>query len=168
MENIVEDNINLRENKPYYIYIHTCPNTMVYVGQTKNPKMRWNNGKGYKNTNKEFYKAIQIFGWENIKHEIVAETYYGWMARKIEKVLISRYKKHGKAYNIVNEDKPTYISKRKIPLKKVGKYDKKGNLIKIYNSASEAWKDGNPVSTSIQDCCRGRIRTSGGYIWKYL
>jgi len=167
MENIVNKDINYRENKPYYIYIHTCPNYKCYVGLSKNPKQRWNKGKGYKE-NKEFYNAIKFYGWDNIKHEIVAETYYGWIARKIEKMLISKYKKYGKSYNIVNEDKTIYISKREIPLKKVAKYSKDGELIKIYNSASEAWKDGNACGQNIQACCRGKTKTAGGYIWKYL
>ena len=164
---VVNENINYREKKPYYIYIHTCPNRMVYIGQSKNPKQRWNNGKGYKD-NKKFYEAIKMFGWENIKHEIVAETYYGWLARKIEKILISKYKKQNMAYNIVNEDRPAYISKRTIQLKKVAKYSKDGKLIKVYNSASEAWHDGNPNPEYIRNCCRGRIKTTKGYVWKYL
>ena len=167
MINVVDKNINYKEDKKYYIYIHTCPNKMVYVGLSKKPTQRWNKGEGYKD-NKKFYEAIKNFGWENIKHEIVAETYYGWVARGIEKKLISKFKKLNRAYNIVNEDKPPYISKRKIPLKKVGKYSKDGKLIKIYNSASEAWHDGNPNTDSIRSCCKGRIKTSGGYIWKYL
>lgn len=32
---VVNENINYREKKPYYIYIHTCPNRMVYIGQSK-------------------------------------------------------------------------------------------------------------------------------------
>lgn len=167
MDSIVNININYREDMPYYIYIHTCPNRKCYVGLSKNPKQRWNKGEGYKD-NKEFYEAIKFYGWDNIKHEIVAETNYGWIARKIEKELISKFKKNGKAYNIVNEDKPPYISQRKIPLKKVGKYSKDGQLIKIYNSASEAHRDGNTCDSYIQSCCRGKIKTAGGFIWKYL
>ena len=64
MENIVNKNINYREEKPYYIYIHTCPNNKCYVGLSRNPKQRWNNGKGYKN-NKEFFDAINFYGWNN-------------------------------------------------------------------------------------------------------
>ena len=167
MDNLVEKNINYREIKPYYIYLHTCPNCKCYVGLSKNPKQRWNNGKGYKD-NKEFYKDINKFGWDNIKHEIVAETYYGWIARKIEKFLITDFKKNGKAYNVVNEDKPPYISKRIIPLKKVGKYSKDGKLIKIYDSVSIAWRDGNTCTTNIRACCNGKTKTAGGYVWKYL
>lgn len=167
MDNLVNKNINYKEEKPYYIYIHTCPNYKVYVGLTRKPKQRWNNGEGYK-ANKEFYKDIRSFGWDNIKHEIVAETYYGWVARKIEKSLISRFKKYGKSYNIVNEDKLAYISQRIIPLKKVGKYSKNGELIRVYESASEAWKDGNTCVQNIQACCRGKTKTAGGFAWKYL
>ena len=167
MEDIINKNINYKEDRPYYIYIHTCPNRMVYVGQSKNPIRRWNNGKGYK-YNKKFYEAIQLFGWENIKHEIVAKTYYGWVARGIEKSLISRFKRLKRTYNIVNEERPAYVSQRKIPLKKVAKYTKDGKLVKIYNSVSEAWHDGNTNPDCIRDCCKGRIKTSGGYVWKYL
>lgn len=167
MDDIISQNIYYRESKPYYIYIHTCPNRMVYVGMSKQPKQRWKNGKGYKD-NKEFHQAILYYGWDNIKHEIVAETNYGWIARGIEKRLISKYKKFGKAYNIVNEERPAYVSQRKIPLKKVGKYSKDGNLIKIYNSATEAWRDKNPNPDLIRNCCNGNSKTSGGFIWKYL
>ena len=59
MENLVNKNINQREDKSYYIYIHTCPNYKCYVGLSRNPKQRWENGEGYK-ANKEFYKDIQI------------------------------------------------------------------------------------------------------------
>lgn len=76
MNDIINDNINWKENKKYYIYIHTCPNKKRYIGLSKNPKQRWNNGDGYK-ANLEFYKQIKKYGWENIKHEIVAETHYG-------------------------------------------------------------------------------------------
>lgn len=113
----MDSNIHQREQKPYYIYIHTCPNRKVYIGLSKNPKQRWNNGEGYK-SNIDFYQDIKRFGWNNIQHEITATTYYGWVARKIEKMTISRFKNSGKIYNRNNEDKLGYISQRKIPLKK--------------------------------------------------
>lgn len=167
MKNVIDKNINFKENEKYYIYIHTCPNEMRYIGQSKNPKQRWNNGEGYKR-NIDFYNAIKKYGWENIKHEIVAETYYGWIARRIEKSLITQFKKRGLAFNKNNETKPEYISQREIPLKKVGKFTKEGELIKIYNSSTEAWKDGNTCSQNIQACCRGRTKTAGGFVWKYI
>lgn len=56
------------------IYKHTFPNGKVYFGYTsyKNPKRRWGtNGDGYKN--QPVYDAIEHFGWDNIKHEIIAK-----------------------------------------------------------------------------------------------
>lgn len=54
----------------FYLYVHTVPNGKMYIGMTTNVERRWLNGKGYTN-NKEFTRDIEIFGWENIKHEII-------------------------------------------------------------------------------------------------
>lgn len=54
----------------YLVYKHTTPDGKVYIGMTgKSPEKRWKNGGGYYKN--EFAKAIQFFGWENIKHEII-------------------------------------------------------------------------------------------------
>lgn len=53
-----------------------------YVGITKqNPKRRWKGqGQGYKG-NKHFTKAIQKYGWDNFKHEII---FYGLSQKEAE------------------------------------------------------------------------------------
>lgn len=71
----------------YYVYIHTVPNGKIYIGESKNPPYRWLNGEGYKD-NAEFYNAIQIFGWNNIKHEIISEHNSEKEAQIYEAVLI--------------------------------------------------------------------------------
>jgi hypothetical protein len=71
----------------YYVYLHTFPNGKVYVGEARNPIKRWRNGEGYTN-NKEITKAIQEYGWDNIKHEIVAEFNHEKDAVLYEAVLI--------------------------------------------------------------------------------
>ena len=52
--------------------------------------------------------------------------------------------------------------------KKVGQYDLGGNLIKIWNSASDACKtlDINPASLS--ECCNGKRKKTKGFIWKFV
>ena len=75
----------------FYVYVHTVPNGKIYVGQTKNPAERWNNGEGYI-SNRPFYKDIQIYGWNNIKHEIVAEYNNVEYALRLEAVLIALLK----------------------------------------------------------------------------
>ena len=56
----------------YCVYKHTAPNGKVYIGITRrNPYVRWGqNGIRYKNNN-HFYNAIQKYGWDKIKHEIL-------------------------------------------------------------------------------------------------
>lgn len=55
----------------FCLYIHTTPSGKKYVGITsQRPKVRWHNGKGYRSS--YFARAINKYGWENIKHEIVA------------------------------------------------------------------------------------------------
>ena len=56
------------------LYKHTFPNGKVYIGITKmEPEKRWANGRGYRKPCRIAY-AIEKYGWENIKHEIVLQT----------------------------------------------------------------------------------------------
>lgn len=72
----------------YFVYLHTLPNGMIYVGQTKNLFDRWHKcGKGYEK-NKDFYEAIKKFGWDNIKHELLYSTESELEAEKFEALFI--------------------------------------------------------------------------------
>ncbi len=49
-------------------------------------------------------------------------------------------------------------------------YDLEGKFIKGWKSAVEAYKSlgVNPYTSShISDCCKGKMHTYKGYIWKY-
>lgn len=50
---------------------------------------------------------------------------------------------------------------------KVGQYTLEGKLIKIWPSMNEAARQGFNVS-NIWSCCKGRYKTHGGFIWKYI
>ena len=55
----------------YCVYKHTTPNGLVYIGITnQEPNARWLNGRGYKK-NPLFFDSILLYGWLNIKHEIL-------------------------------------------------------------------------------------------------
>ena len=76
--------------KNYVVYCHTSPSNKKYVGISCNPIKRWNNGKGYIK-NYLFYRAIEKYGWENFKHEILYENLTIEEAGEIEKTLINKY-----------------------------------------------------------------------------
>ena len=87
----------------YCVYKHTSPNNKVYIGITSmNPKQRWANGKGYKT--QMFYCAIEKYGWENFKHDILFENLTKNEAEQKERELIAYYKSNHKdyGYNIDN------------------------------------------------------------------
>lgn len=51
--------------------------------------------------------------------------------------------------------------------KPVAQYDKEGNLIKIWNSRKEILESGLfSKNIALHDCINGRIKTSGGYVWR--
>lgn len=170
MIDIINENIHYKEKNTYYIYIHTCPNYWTYVGVSKNPKQRWNNGEGYKG-NKYFYEAIQRFGWENIKHEIVAETNYRWIAEKIERTIITHFQEKKLSFNETNIERILLTNKKQEEkfTRKVGQYDKKTQeIIKEYDNARIAECLTGVFKHSIIDNCKGKRKTAGGYIWKFL
>lgn len=80
------------------VYKHTFPNNKVYIGiTTKNPLYRWNNGKGYQ-TQKFMNKAIEKYGWDNIKHEILYNFLSEEEANQKEIELIEFYKSNNPKY----------------------------------------------------------------------
>lgn len=102
----------------FYVYVHTVPNGKIYVGQTKYPLKRWNNGEGYID-NRPFYKDIQIYGWNNIKHEIIADYDDRDSAIKLEAVLIAILKAENEDYgynqtSIYNDAVKKYASRTEI------------------------------------------------------
>ena len=88
----------------YTVYKHTAPNNKVYIGITcLSVSERWKNeGKGYQC--QYFYRAIQKYGWNNIKHEILFSGLSKEEAEKRESLLISFYKSNISeyGYNIAN------------------------------------------------------------------
>lgn len=103
--------IDYREDARWTVYIHIVPKELsgyewdkYYVGITSNEiNVRWKNGHGY-NGQPYFKHAIDKYGWENIKHEVIAEHLTKEEAQNFEIQLINLLKTndsiHG--YNISN------------------------------------------------------------------
>ena len=51
--------------------------------------------------------------------------------------------------------------------KKVYQYDLNDNFIKLYNSELEAQKTTNIDNGSISKCCYGKMKTAGGFKWRF-
>ena len=74
--------------REYSVYCHTFPNGKKYIGISSDYENRWRNGKGYE-TQPKMDRAIQKYGWENIKHDIVLSGLSKEQANELEKYLIA-------------------------------------------------------------------------------
>ena len=125
----------------YIVYMHICPNDKRYIGITsQNVYKRWAKGVGYKKCPK-FYKAIQKYKWENIKHEILFENLSKEEAEQKEIELIAYYKsnddKYG--YNISNGGNTigTHSDSTKLKISISNKGKKRNEDFKIKNSKNK-------------------------------
>lgn len=88
------------------VYEHISPSGKVYIGITcQSPNRRWKGGSGYNRRDghqHKFGNAVQKYGWDNIKHEIVAEGLTKEMACFLEQCLIKLYKTMECSYNITD------------------------------------------------------------------
>ena len=82
----------------YCVYVHHFPNGKKYVGVTSwKPELRWGaNGRNYKNS--YMTNAIKKYGWNNIKHEIVAQNLTAEQASEMEIKLIRKYNSANRKY----------------------------------------------------------------------
>ena len=84
----------------YIVYKHTTPGGKVYIGQTKKDiHERWKDGKGYTcHHHGWFWKAIEKYGWNNIRHEILCDDLSKTDADYYEKYFIAIYQSTDKRY----------------------------------------------------------------------
>ena len=84
--------------RKFCVYKHTTPSGKVYIGITsRKPKERWDSGWGYFSQS-YFYNAINKYGWNNIKHEILFNNLTEEEAYIKEKELIKLYKSNIRKY----------------------------------------------------------------------
>lgn len=123
--------------KNWKVYVHTFPNNKKYFGITcrDDPNIRWQNGKGYdKDGQPVMYNAIQKYGWDNVKHEILFSGLSKKEAESKERELIALYKTNCKrygclyGYNMTDGGEGTLghkvskESKKKMSEVRIGKY----------------------------------------------
>lgn len=82
----------------YTVYMHILPNNKRYIGITKQTlEGRFKNSLGY-GTQQLFWRAIQKYGWDNIKHEVIAEGLTHDEACELEVFYIAKYKTNNPKY----------------------------------------------------------------------
>lgn len=52
--------------------------------------------------------------------------------------------------------------------KTIAQFSTDGSLLSVYDSIAEAARKTGIGRTNINACCRGKLKTSGGYKWKYI
>lgn len=162
-----ESKNNIEKN--WCVYKHTNKiNGKIYIGITSAATLnqRWDNGNGYiQNTN--FFSDIQKFGWiDGFYHTVIEDNLTKKEAEKLEVKLIKKYKTQNEnfGYNLANGG----ISYSTNAVK-VNQYDLNLNFIKEYSSISEAARMNKGVySCSIRECCIGKRKSAGGYIWSFV
>jgi group I intron endonuclease len=85
-----------------------------------------------------------------------------------QKYIGENHPMYGKKHS---EESKKRISKKASKIK-IKQLDKGGNLIKIWSSMTEAYKilssNGYKISvTTISKCCKGKVKTAGGFCWQY-
>ena len=93
----------MSEERTYCVYRHIFPNGKQYVGITKSrTSRRWDCGRGYA-SQPLMHRAIQKYGWDNVKHEIVRANLSKEDAEILERKLIKRYdlRNRDKGYNVL-------------------------------------------------------------------
>lgn len=92
-----------RKATNWCVYMHENRfNGKKYIGITsQKPTLRWMNGRGYKECAR-FFSAIQHYGWDGFKHEILYTCLTQDEAERIEIDLIAKYgtTESDKGYNI--------------------------------------------------------------------
>lgn len=88
------------------------------------------------------------------------------------KILSEFIKKAGGAYNAARRnnwiERFTWLKKKDISQKQIGQFTLDGKLVRMFNGAREASRITGISYSGISQCCNGKLRKHGGYIWEYI
>ena len=94
--------------------------------------------------------------------------FYGKHHNKDTKDKISKIHKGKKRTKEDREKQSKSITgKNNHNAKRVIQYNLQGDIIKIWDYIKQASEELNINKASISNCCRGKSKSAGGFIWKY-
>ena len=78
-----------------------------------------------------------------------------------------KYKHSNKIINNIKQQKYKRITSTQFNHGGINQFDKQGNFIAYYISALQAKRQTGVNNSNIGECCKGKRKTAGGYIWRY-
>jgi len=165
--------------KKYYVYeLINHYGTIEYVGETIRPKIRM-----YEHTKcKPNGKNGKFYGRQDLIMNIVAVFDNRKQARELEGKLKLDYgmehtertcgikggKISGKIALQSGQLAKLHTIIHETNKKAILQYSISGDFIKEWHSGSDVEKELKTIyATSITKCCKGKYKTTGGYVWKY-
>lgn len=186
-EFLIENNIDLNTlshicfddvcyNERFYRYSYTVKNSefdisnKISIGSLDNEKIKLFDNSG--NLFKEFENIEDVVSFIST----LSSNWKGALKSEIRKRLNGTINKPYFGYRITyskycsSDTIEKYVFKRKerSDLKKVGQYDLDGNLIRIWLYMMKIEKELGYKSAQISKCCNGKIKTSYGFVWKFI
>jgi hypothetical protein len=83
----------------HVIYKHTSPSEKSYIGYTKNKDRRETEHARANGSNPAFHNAVNFYGWDNIKTEILEDQLILSEAKELEKYYIKFFDTRRNGYN---------------------------------------------------------------------
>ena len=164
------ENLNMKYyiyHIPNYVWVGRHKGKIGKIGVAKDIEVRF---KNYKTQNLSDWKVLEEhtckFKVSNREMELQKE--YGYPIDSIPywRMLEMSLKAGSIIVKTGHQTKITKIAS-KLRQRKILQYDKAGNFIREWNSMKEAGIGLDLHRQSISHCCRGKLKSTGGYIWKY-
>ena len=113
---------------------------------------------------------LRDFNWENARPQPLTYQEVYDIAKKYKKLKDFR-KEEPRVLDYALRHKWlnsfTWLTKRDVSKKIVQQYDKDMNLVATFDSIKEACDVTGLRRSGISNCCRGLLRTSQGFIWRF-
>ena len=152
---------------PHYVWVDRHKGRIGKIGVAKDIKVR------FKRYTKKDLSDWEVLEEHNCKfkvsnREMELQKEYGYPIDSIPywRMLEMSLKAGSIIVKTGHQTKITKIAS-KLRQRKILQYDKAGNFIIEWNSMKEAGIGLDLHRQSISHCCRGKLKSTGGYIWKY-
>lgn len=126
----------------------------------------WINNDGYLNVKLYKNTAAQ----HRLVHRLVAKVFISNPDNKLQ----INHKDENKLNNCVENlewitciDNCNYGTRNERISRKILQYSKSGEFIREWQSAAEVERELNINHSNIASCCKGKRKSSGGFVWRY-